>query len=178
MLCIRASAALAVLGLILVGGGWSSTAKAAGFLFEIKNDCVDTARVALRYKDAGSGTWRTKSWYVIEPGRAITPSSGGKTLRTKSSVFYIYGASEDGKTVWAGDAEDKTDRSYTVDGRKLRFREIRDARGRRNLRLTCEHRYPSVPSPPVLPCGPGADFGPGWKWRGDGLLHGCDGPPI
>ena len=183
MLRIRLSTALVVLGLILVGGGWPSTAGAAGFLFEIKNDCVNAARVALRYKDAASGSWRTKGWFLIEPGRAITPTSGGKKLRTDNSVFYFYGATEDRETVWAGDAEDKADRTYTVDGRKLRFREKRDARGLRNLRLTCEHRYPSVPSPPVLPCIPGldpccVDFRPEWKWRGHGPFDACNLPPA
>ena len=181
MLRIRLSAAFTLLVLALLCGGWTTPAGAAEFI--LKNECVDTARLALRFKDAASNSWRTAGWYFIEPGQSITPSSGGEKLRTKSTVYYFFAETEDGKSVWAGDVENKADRTYTVRGREFRFREKRDSQGHRNVRLTCEDRLPSTIDPPVLPCIPGldpccVDFPPEWKWRGHGPFDACNLPPA
>ena len=179
---INLATALAGLGLSLVVGGWSSSVEAAEF--RLQNDCVDTARVALRYKDAETDKWRTAGLYLVEPGKPIRPTSDtsdGKRLRTGNHVFYFYAATVDGKSVWAGKSKNKADRTYAFRGQEYRFREKRDARGDRNLRLTCEERLPRPISPPKPLCTPGIDpccpmSGPN-KWHGHDLHSVCDWLP-
>lgn len=176
---ISLATALAGLGLSLVVGGWSSTVEAAEF--RLQNDCIDTARVALRFKDAATDIWRTAGWYLVEPEKSIRPTSGDKRLRTDNTRFYFYAATVDGKSAWTGKSKNKADRTYIFRGHEFRFREKRDTRGDRNLRLTCEERLPRPISPPEPLCTPGVDpccpmLGP-QKWHGHDLFGACDWLP-
>ena len=150
MLHLRPLIALLVLGLNLMCGAWTAHAGAAELF--VKNDCSDEIRLAVRYQDSTSATWQTKAWYALGPGKRTYLASRGKRLRTNSSVIYFYAESAVRKIVWAGRRDNENDRSYTVDGRELRFRYVRDAKGNRNLRLTC----PSPP--PSMGPQPGADL--------------------
>ena len=176
---ISLASALAGLGLSFVVGGWSYSVEAAEF--RLQNACVDTARVALRYKDAATDEWRSAGWYRVEPGKWMRPTLGGRRLRTDNTVFYFYAATVDGKSVWAGKSKNKADRTYIFRGHEFRFREIRDAQGDRNLRLTCEERLPRPIGPPEPLCTPGVDpccsmFEP-QKWHEHDLFGACDWLP-
>lgn len=147
----RNSVWASTLGLSILWGFWISGAEATEFL--VTNDCIDEVRLAVRYRDAASGTWQTRAWYIIKAGDTQYLSSRGKRLRTDSSVFYIFARTEDKKTVWKGNTNDEKDRTYmVVDGRKLRFLRRQDAKGNRDLRLTCSSRLPNPKSPLLPPC--------------------------
>ena len=189
MLRIGFSCVLVLLALALLGGTWISQVGAAELF--VKNDCSEQVRLAIRYKDSSSGLWQTKAWYVLDPGKRTYLVSQGKRLRTDSSVFYYYGETAGKNFVWAGRRDSENDRSYTVDGRELRFRYVRDAKGNRDLRLTCSSappRSPQSPPPrlepnPELLClqNPNAccpEFGRPWDRHGLLKGHDCNMHPA
>ena len=131
----------------------------SGVRFHVTNNCVATVRVAVRYRDV-SGTWRTRAWYTFEPGESAYLASGGRRLKSKNAVFYFFAEPfPNGSFEWSGRASDADARTYPVDGRRLRFRHIRDRWGDNDVDLGCPARrrdrsalaYRPVPFPIPVP---------------------------
>lgn len=152
MLRIHSSTAVVLLKLTILCWAWTSTAVASEI--RVANDCVDKVRLAVRY--SARDEWRTEAWYLIEPGvTTYLLSNERERIRMDSKVLYFFAESTDAgkKKVWRGAASNKRDRTYTVDGRKLRFRS-KSFRNRKNirLRLTCPDRLPIRNGPAVPLC--------------------------
>ena len=114
-----------------------------GFAYDIhvKNKCHLSARVAVTYEDSNLG-WRTTGWYRFAPSEAAYLSEKGKRLITENGNFYYAAEVIESSYRWYGDDGDEADRTYTIDGRKVRFRHIYDKRGDNNIILRCANIEP------------------------------------
>ena len=101
------------------------------------NDCDDSdVRFALRIRD--DGVWRTVHWWRFDPNAIRTLYEGAKPLTTDNRTGYFY--AEGDNSVWSGRPDDSGDRTYSIDDRKLRFRDIRfaiDDDGSYFLKISC-----------------------------------------
>lgn len=81
------------------------------------NDCDSAVQVALRYKSSNS-QWVTTSWYHFAPNEEARLN-----LNTSNRTFYYYARGDAG--VWRGSRNDRADRTFTVSGKRLRFKMVK-----------------------------------------------------
>jgi len=111
--------------------GFTVRSQTKEYQFSITNGCHKDVSVAIRYLPTG-GSWESKCWYQIRPGKTITPASGPK-LRTTNALWYYYAEANGGSYTWQG-----TDTTRTCAGRSLRMRKATSYSGNKlTLRLTC-----------------------------------------
>lgn len=109
-----------------------------GRKFHFKNKCNNgKTEIALRYRTL-SGEWITEGWWTMKPGSDYRPRKKGAEILTNNNVFYFYAYTIDVFRFWGGDEENKNDRTYFFDGKKRRFKRIKDENGDLNLTLVCD----------------------------------------
>lgn len=119
------------------GEARAAPAKAASLMVE--NACGRDLRFAVHYLPDG-GAWRTEGWWNIEAKSSTELRGDLGPIASSNTVFYYYAETLDQKISWRGRADDEADATYALNGRSLRFDQVRlerDSDGRYQLRLTC-----------------------------------------
>ncbi|MBV7333778.1 DUF1036 domain-containing protein [Chloroflexi bacterium TSY] len=112
----------------------------AGHDFYIQNNCLQSIRVALRYRHV-SGQWRTRGWWNVDANDGIYLSSNGKRVRSNYHKFYYYAELPNVSGYrWSGD------KKVEFNGTTLSMIEkaiVLDNDGKLVLSFNC----PNIPSP-------------------------------
>lgn len=103
----------------------------SGYGFRFKNNCNHPVRLAIHYRDVNK-VWRTAGWWNFTPGESGRLNFGGKTLKTKTAVWYYFAeTTDDGNLVWRGS------HTFKLNGRSLQMHKMKDTDGESNWNITC-----------------------------------------
>ena len=118
----------------------------ADYYFPVDNNCHLPVWVAVRYQTK-SGRWVTHAWHWFAPReKAFLATRNNRLLVSDNRIFYFYAETdaEGAHYTWEGAEWDRRNRSYSVDGRRLRFRRMVDRWWNNDLSLAC----PDIPGAP------------------------------
>ncbi|MDK1489394.1 hypothetical protein QN219_04895 [Sinorhizobium sp. 7-81] len=92
--------------------------------FYFRNKCGYPFSLAVRVQKLG-GEWATISWYHVEPGsNAQLFDPAGSPLASTNRIIYVYGTAPTPGGGWRGRDDNPEDRTYDLDGKRVRFLRI------------------------------------------------------
>lgn len=115
-----------------VGNTYQPSSSANGYEIKFENNCRKDVRLAIHYKDGGTGQWKSLSWWNFESGESSYLASNNRRIKTNNATLYYYAISSDGRTEWTG-----ADYYTTINGMRYGMREIKDTQGETDWSITC-----------------------------------------
>lgn len=104
--------------------------------FHVNNECHHPIDIVVRYEHAPED-WRTSGWYTVNAGEKVyLLATREDLLESSNSIFYYYAKVRGRSEQWAGGGSVK-DRTYVVDGHRLRFRRVDDRFWNNDVVLVC-----------------------------------------